>query len=170
MNRYLVCSDIHGNLENFKYALKEASMDPLDGVIIAGDIEMDVEVIRALVESSDANGVPTKLYIVCGNCDRRRSDVQDMISFTFPDGKKCMLTHGHRYGVKGDLDMLGMVADNIGAQVAIYGHTHSFDDHTYGRVRFINPGALCGGFYNPTYVLMTLYNGKIDILKRTIVS
>ena len=41
MKRYLICSDIHGNIDNFKIALKEAFLDPIDGVLIAGETEID---------------------------------------------------------------------------------------------------------------------------------
>ena len=163
MYRFLVCSDIHRNLENFKYALEEAYGEGVDGVIIAGDTEIDTGIIEELVWDAGAD-----LYIVKGNCDYG-SDLKDMVTFELPGGVPCMLTHGHRYYVKSDLYTLSSVADNLKVKLVIYGHTHMYDDTTMGRIRFINPGALCGGYFSQaSYVLMTIDNGKIDILKRVI--
>lgn len=164
MYRFLVCSDIHRNMENFKYALEEAYGEGVDGVIIAGDTEVETCLIEELVEDAGA-----QLYIVKGNCDYGQNDLRDMVTFELPGGITCMLTHGHRYHVKSDLYTLASVADNLGANLVIYGHTHVYDDCSMGKIRFVNPGALCGGYFsNASYILMTIDNGRIDILKRVI--
>ena len=165
MYRYLVCSDIHGNISNFEYALREASAEGVDGVIVAGDTEMSTGKLEEMVEAIGA-----KLYLVKGNCDySNAAGLRDMITFELPHGKTCLLTHGHRYHVKSDLYTLAAVADNLKADLVIYGHTHVYDDMSMGKVRLINPGALCGGYYSQaSYILMTVYDKGIDILKRTI--
>lgn len=163
MHRFLVCSDIHGNLENLRYALKEATLDPIEGVIIAGDTEVSVDEIRSIVKEF----VDCKLYMVRGNCDYTAPGITDMITFELPGNITCMLTHGHRYHVKEDLFTLGTVAQNLKANLVVYGHTHEFEDTNMGRIRIVNPGALNGGRYSyPSYVLMTIDNGKIEILHR----
>ncbi|MCQ2531500.1 MAG: YfcE family phosphodiesterase [Saccharofermentans sp.] len=165
MNRYLVCSDIHGQIENFKYALKEASMDGLDGVLIAGDTELEPSVLQDLVNETGA-----KLYLVRGNCDYAYGrNLRDFLTITLPGGIVCMLTHGHKYSVKSDVFTLVSVADNLGANLVIYGHTHSYDDSKIGSMRVVNPGALCGSFFShPSYILMTIDGNRIEMLRRVI--
>ncbi|MCQ2528835.1 MAG: metallophosphoesterase [Saccharofermentans sp.] len=163
MYRILVCSDIHRNIENFKYALEEAYGEGVDEVLIAGDIEVDPAVIEELVEDAGAT-----LRIVKGNCDYGL-DLKDMLTFELPGGVNCLLTHGHRYYVKSDLYTLAEVANNMKANLVIYGHTHIYDDTFMGKVHFVNPGALCGGYFSPaSYVLMTIDGGRVDVIKRVI--
>lgn len=165
MKRYLICSDIHGNTSDFAYALREATRDPLDGVFVAGDIEVDSSDIKELV---DKVGCP--FYLVKGNCDSTSVlGYKDMMVIDLPDGIKCMLTHGHRYHVKNDLYILADVANSVGANLVIYGHTHMYDDCKMGKLRLLNPGALCGSYFGPgSYMQMTIDKGRVDVIKRVI--
>lgn len=166
MHRYLVCSDIHGKIANFRYALKEASMDGLDGVLIAGDVEVQVNVFEQIIEEMAPGAA---LYIVKGNCDYDISGLNMIETIKLPGGITCLLTHGHKYSVKSDLFTLSTVAQNLRANLVIYGHTHNFDDCKIGQVRYLNPGALYGSAYSyPSYVLLTINNGQLDILHRLI--
>ena len=107
------------------------------------------------------------LYRVEGNCDFEIPGVEEKLLFTLPDGVTCFLTHGHKHHVKSDLFTLSQIAQNLKANLVIYGHTHTFDNVTMGRTRFVNPGSLSGhGYSYPQYALMTIDNGKIDIIKR----
>lgn len=170
MNRFLVCSDIHRRIENFRYALTEGKMEGIEGVIIAGDVEVDYSVIRDLMsEVFGEEVIGVKLYIVKGNCDGSNlAGVDDMITFNLNEKVTCLLTHGHKYQVKYDLDTLEYVSSYRKAKVAIYGHTHMYDNHVSGGVRFINPGALCGGFDKPSYIILTVDGSHVDVLKRVI--
>lgn len=168
MKRYLICSDIHGKIENFKKALKEANLDPLDGVIIAGDLEYSTNEIWNLVTACDSNGRPSDIYMVKGNCDGYETSLRDLLTFDLP-GVRCLLTHGHKYHVKNELDLLSMIAMNNQANLVIYGHTHEYDDHMMGRIRFLNPGSIgINHFGKPSYMLMTIDNGRIEVIKREI--
>lgn len=167
MNRFIICSDIHGNLSDFKRMLREAGRDPIDGVIIAGDMEIDQTEIQQAVSVLKRDGKPVSLYMVKGNCDYEFcGDLKDLATIQLPGNITCVLSHGHRYQVKSDLMVYAEVARNLGAKIAIYGHTHLYDDRMLGNIRFINPGALCGSRYDrPSYILMTIYDGKVDIVK-----
>ncbi len=170
MQRFLVCSDIHGKIKNFEYALREALYENIDGVILAGDFEMDISTIKALINELSGENCGVKLYAVRGNCDSSgmAQGAPDFQLFNLNDKVKCFLTHGHNYQVKYDLDTLQYVAEYKGAAVCVYGHTHIYEDRVIGKTRFINPGALRGGFDKPSYALLTVDGTKIDVLKRVI--
>lgn len=151
MSRYLICSDIHRKINNFRLALEEAGKDGLDGVIIAGDFELDTSEIVDLVPRSST------LRIVKGNCDGSNAYGIPLLA-TFKIGKfNFLLTHGHNYQVKSDLDTLMYVASYQKANVVIYGHTHEYDDHIKKNMRFLNPGSVGSSYYqSATYMIMTI--------------
>lgn len=81
-------------------------------------------------------------YIVSGNCD--------MFS-TFPDygetvidGVRIIYLHGHRHGVKYGTEQLFKLAENAGASLVLYGHTHVAKSEYRDGIYVINPGALSG--------------------------
>ena len=79
-----------------------------------------------------------------GNCDIS-SDAPD--TDIVPLGPvKAFICHGHTYGVEyGRLDSLVYAAQEAGAKIAMFGHTHealeTYDDGLY----ILNPGS-CSGF------------------------
>ena len=86
MRRYLVCSDIHGFLENFIEAL-EREQD-VDAIFVAGDIEMKTHELRQA-----AGDLPC--YIVRGNCDYYLSrELPDELVIR-EGSHRILLTHGH---------------------------------------------------------------------------
>ena len=90
MRRYLVCSDIHGYLENFISILSREH--DVCAVLVAGDLEMKTaELMR------ETKNIPC--YTVRGNCDYYRSpELPDEL--VIAEGEhKIFLTHGHLYGV-----------------------------------------------------------------------
>ena len=72
--------------------------------------------------------------------------------FRFPDvpreriavlcGRRLLLVHGHRHGVKADGMRLFYSALEKNAEAALYGHTHAPVSETRGGLLFCNPGAL----------------------------
>ncbi len=69
-------------------------------------------------------------------------------------GVKIFCTHGHNYSVKWDLDELARAAKGMGAQLALYGHTHMAKDETRQGVRLINPGSVADSRVTPAGYLM----------------
>ena len=60
MLQFLVCSDIHSYAENIRLAIRKT--DQVDAILIAGDLEVEEDIVRAIVGS-----IPC--YMVCGNND-----------------------------------------------------------------------------------------------------
>ena len=55
---------------------------------------------------------------------------------------RIFVTHGHAYGVKSGLGRLIDKAESVGADIALYGHSH-IPDLTYMRgISAFNPGSI----------------------------
>lgn len=98
-------------------------------------------------------------YNVRGNCDiGGLAPDRDIV----PLGSvKAFITHGHLYNVKyGRLDSLVYAAQEQGATLALFGHTHTPDYEEMGGVKLINPGAASGRA--PTWARIEVYdNGGV---------
>ncbi len=103
---------------------------------------------------------------VSGNCDRSLfSEPEEPVErvvraggFTF------FMTHGHKYGVKSSLGALAARAGSLGADVALFGHTHERTDQILetdgGPVRLINPGSV-GTWYDASFALLEIVGRQV---------
>ena len=123
----LIFSDSHGKQGAMKEALLRQISTP-DGVFFLGDGVRDAEFLEC--------GVPW--YIVKGNCDWFGGERPDEIVMAL-SGHTLLLTHGHKYGVKGGLGALLNYAVSVDADVVVYGHTHTPD------LRIVEAGECVGG-------------------------
>lgn len=134
--RILVFSDSHGITRYMEEAIE---LHPEADIIAhLGDVSKDTEVIRQIAGDK-------RLINVCGNCDFF-PDVPPNKLVTL-NNVKVLFTHGHLEQVKFGYEMLKEVARNVGATVAVFGHTHcpvtEYDDGLY----LLNPGAIRDGRY-----------------------
>ena len=74
------------------------------------------------------------------------------------------LTHGHLFGVKSNLTRLKLEANRVGAQVALFGHTHRAFCEQDGGVWYLNPGAA----KNDCYGVVEVRDGKIHCALKTL--
>jgi len=145
--RYLIVSDTHGLHLSFREVLEATGS--VDGLIHLGDSEITKENMRMMV------GKEIKIFLVKGNRDHDNQIVLDQLIEIA--GKKIFLTHGHRYKVDGGTQLLEVHAKSLGAEVAMYGHTHRPDDRIIEGLHIINPGSLSHPRQEngiPTYVLL----------------
>lgn len=71
------------------------------------------------------------------------------------------MTHGHRLGVKRGLQSLYYRTQEVGAQAAIFGHTHTPFCQDIDGTWLINPGSPThprGLSFQGTYVIITVEN------------
>lgn len=125
MKTFIVISDSHGNLSAIErlYGIMQES----DYVVHLGDYCSDMrEYSEPLCE---------KLYCVKGNCDGGGEDFLLQV-----DGKKILLTHGDRYGVKSGLYKLLLRAKEVQADAVLYGHTHIAEITEIEGITFIIRG------------------------------
>lgn len=128
----LVVSDSHGDLDALKRAFQQVQPDC---VMHLGDHLRDAQRLRAAV-----GGVP--VYAVPGNCDFGAREAPEVCVEL--QGMRLMLMHGHLYGVKQSPLRAIYAAMQAGAQVLLFGHTHSALCVQREKLLVMNPGA-CGG-------------------------
>ena len=133
--KILVFSDSHGRVGPMQRAI-DAEVPDL--VCHLGDCERDC---RQLVWDGP-------LCQVCGNCDL--APAQPSVYSAAYAGYRFFMTHGHLYGVKYGLLRLSMAAQEAGADVVLFGHTHVPYCSCEGGRWFLNPGS-CGQSAQPTY-------------------
>ena len=151
MLRIAVFSDTHGNTAPMLTAARQERPDVL---IHLGDHDRDALVLRE--EFPD-----TPLYSVCGNCDLMPLSPEKLVVQLGP--VKAFLTHGHLYSVsRWQADSLVYAAQEQGAQIAMFGHTHSPVNDTLGGVTLINPGT-AGKGRDLTWAMVTVFdNGAVS--------
>ena len=113
---FLIVSDSHGCVENIQSALSRQLKTP-DAVLFLGDGARDLDRLFLC---------DTPLWAVRGNCDWASSDFADkterLLHF---EGHTILLCHGHEWGVKGGLGALMVHATEVGADIVLFGHTHT---------------------------------------------
>ena len=129
-----VFSDSHGSTMLMIKAVRRSRPDV---IIHLGDYDRDADVLRR-----EFAEIP--LYNVRGNCDRiTMAPDWDVV----PLGPiKAYIAHGHAFYVKfGRFDSLVYAAQEQGAQIAMFGHTHQAMQEEMGGVTLLNPGTAGSG-------------------------
>lgn len=124
-----VISDTHGSKENIEIIIER--FNNVDMFIHAGDNYQDAQVIERKKQ------VP--VISVKGNCDYGDWPLEEEF---FLAGKKIFLTHGHKYGVKYNLQRLYFRAKELEADCCIFGHSHIASIDIIDSIWFLNPGSL----------------------------
>jgi putative phosphoesterase len=168
--KYLICSDIHGDLESAEIIFKKAEDECVDKIIILGDLlyhgpRNDLPPTYApkkVIELLNKN--KEKILTVRGNCD---TEVDQMV-LEFPiladyaylcvDGLRIFATHGHKFNTESAPPLAQ-------GDILLHGHTHLLTSTPFGNENtYINPGSIAlpkGG--NPrTYMI---YNEREFVCK-----
>ena len=128
-----VFSDSHGDHNALDELLER--MGALDAVCFLGDIERDVEHLRTRLAAMP-NQPP--LYAVRGNNDVYSTCALPWELLVELGGVRVYMTHGHRLA---SLMGLAYKAQECGAQLALFGHTHQALYETACGVTLLNPGS-----------------------------
>ena len=135
--RILVLSDSHGMPSRILDAVE--AHPEAEALIFLGDGERDLDTVESYYYS-----LPNVIK-VAGNCDFSSS--LPLLRVVTLGGKKIYCTHGHAEHVKYDTDELLLRARQEGADIVLYGHTHTgvtcYDDGLY----IMNPGSIRDGHY-----------------------
>ena len=145
MFRYLVVADSHASPAYVDRMARRFREEQCEGIIHLGDLVEDAQKLERLT------GV--QVDMVRGNCDEfAREPVTLELE---AEGVRMLLCHGHTFGVKRTLYDLSEAAQKVGAQLALFGHTHQAYVGHVDNVLLMNPGALQGGRYG----ILELENG-----------
>jgi len=148
--KILVISDTHGN---YPLAMRACDLAaPIDAVIHLGDGVSDAEILARIM------AIP--VIRVTGNCDRRSDAPRELIWEWH--GKRLLLTHGDRYGVKNGLARLEQVGIESAADAVLFGHTHQATVTTLSGMLFVNPGALMNSGGGATFSTLEIVAGTIS--------
>ena len=147
--KILVLSDSHGNIANMLRAVEKTA----PGLIIhLGDCVRDADKLE-----QECPNIP--LYKVRGNCDLAphmpESGLEEI------DGVRIFFAHGHRHGVKINMDSFCNSAYFSGARLGLYGHTHIARWKQFGSMEILNPGSI-GDHRKPTYATVETNHGAFS--------
>lgn len=147
----LILSDSHGWTNEVKEII-DRHREEVDVVYHCGDSELDED--HPALEGAK---------VVKGNCDfgvdfpnEIKEDVKDVCFY---------ITHGHLYNVKMTTDRLSYRAEEVGAAVACFGHSHIATSFKQNGVIYINPGSikLPLGRRTRTYAICERINGETTV-------
>ncbi|MCY6957039.1 metallophosphoesterase [Clostridium brassicae] len=124
-----VVSDTHRDKTILPMVVK--SLEDVDLIIHLGDNVQDVEEIKKIYKKNIIN--------VKGNCDFGNKCPEEI--FKEIEGVKFFITHGHKYDVKYNILNLKYRAEELGADVALFGHTHLSGIEYENGIWFVNPGS-----------------------------
>ena len=128
--KLLVMSDSHNNI---RYMTEAVDSTNPDVILHLGDHISDARKLGGLYPEK-------KIHMVVGNCDYQ-ADGDTELLLTL-GGVKILVTHGHRYGVKTGLAaFIGRTRD-LGADIALHGHTHRAMLRQEFGVWFMCPGQM----------------------------
>ena len=124
----LVMSDSHGDRQIVE-EIKNRYFGKVDAIFHNGDSELDSQ-------DSIWDGV----YVVNGNCDYFGGYPDQLV--TNLDDVTIAQTHGHLYGINYGWQRLDYWAQEVDADICLYGHLHVPDAEVRGKTLFLNPGSV----------------------------
>ncbi|MDT2702169.1 metallophosphoesterase [Enterococcus dongliensis] len=141
--KYLVVSDNHGD-RNILVEIVNRYVGMVDHMFHCGDSELAAN-----------DELWNHFTVVTGNCDYDLEYKEEQIIETEED--VIYMTHGHRSNVRFGLTMLSIRAQEVGANIALFGHIHQavadYDKH----ILFVNPGSISqprGPVQIPSYAII----------------
>lgn len=154
----LVISDIHGAFGTLLQILEEFQ-GRCDALVFAGDGIRDIGTLYDAALSSQAvrAQIPPVVGIVLGNNDVSPFPVKNPLgedpyymelkvplSNTMDvAGRKIFFTHGHRFSLYAGVSRILEEAENRGADIAVFGHTHvPVSAMMPGKIYTLNPGSI----------------------------
>lgn len=150
--RIIVYSDTHGKFSAHETILKRN--ENADAFIFLGDGEREFDKIKSLY--------PNKTMVnVAGNCDF--ASMKPSNDIFMAGDNKILFTHGHLFGVKFSLDRLIYKAEEIGAKIALFGHTHQRFYSYENGIHILNPGSASAprDLKNPSYAFIDILDSGI---------
>ena len=154
MKKLIIVSDNHGD-KNIEMILDKREYDL---AIHCGDSQFQYN-----------SEIMKKFNVrVKGNCDFDNNYPNEVVIEI--EGIKLFITHGHLYNIKYTFKDLCLKADELGCQIALFGHSHQLMNETTRGIQLINSGstAFSRSQYPNTFLELTLENKRIIETKANI--
>ena len=150
--KLLVLSDSHENIDRMRYAVEQTNPDV---ILHLGDHIRDAQKLCRYFPN-------TVIYMVKGNCDSLYTAKTEL--FLTQGNVKILMTHGHTYGVKSGLAALSERAMQLGADIALYGHTHRAAMCVEHGLWLMCPGQMerHDGGLTASYGVVTIEDGRFE--------
>lgn len=131
--KLLIISDTHRRIDNAADLIRRIKPDY---VLHLGDVCEDCVNLQKMFQNQ-------VIISVMGNNDypERYPDIPYERVFIL-EKKKFFMCHGHKYGVKLGLERLALRAEELGADIALYGHTHFKYLDISDEMIILNPGSV----------------------------
>ena len=137
MVRLGVVTDSHGRDVWLEAFAERCQREQYAAVFHMGDFESDARWLERHVDMP--------VISVPGNCDMYSKSSREALAGY--EGHRILAVHGHRQDVKYTYEPLSYYAEERGADIALFGHTHDPYVGWLGQVMLMNPGALMDGRY-----------------------
>lgn len=128
-------SDSHGSSGDLDLMLSRPEAKGIKLWLFAGDVAMDASYLD-MVTPEDV-----EIIKVAGNNDWPGTSLPDYETLDVA-GHTILLTHGHLFGVNFGRAKLAQAAHDVGADIAVYGHTHVAECTEINGVTVLNPGSV----------------------------
>ncbi len=147
--KIVVMSDSHGCANTVRQILSRES--DANCIIFLGDGLKDIEFLAEEFEH-------VRIYKVKGNCDIvSKEPLYGIAPF---ENVLIYYTHGHMHSVKTGVNALAADAKNKGADIALFGHTHTQFNEDINGIRLFNPGCVqTHGACKSAYGVITVNSG-----------
>ena len=147
-----VFSDTHGHISQIKDRLMLLDHE-VDAFWFLGDYAKDGRALKKILKK--------EIHIVKGNCDLHSHEPEDKILEI--EGKRVLLTHGHRYNVKNTLTTIYLKAKSSEVDLVCFGHTHMALNAKEAGVALFNPGSPTSprGHVRPSMGMIIIREGSI---------
>jgi uncharacterized protein len=155
--KILIISDSHGLNDELFYLLDKYKNE-VDFIIHCGDSEL----LKSSFSSYE------NLLIVGGNCDYDISYIHE-ICHEARANFRILITHGHLYNINFAATKLSYRAEELGAKLVCFGHTHIPEAFLVNNVLYINPGSICQPRRKKekSYVVVEFEDDKFDTVMVT---
>lgn len=131
MNRIAIVSDTHCK-GVISLANKLSNMD-LDLLIFLGDMFEDGEILE--------NKTGLKTINILGNNDYSLENTISSEQILEINGQNIFACHGHRYKVKSSFTQLSYRAEELKADICLFGHSHIYTNEKINGIYYFNPGS-----------------------------
>lgn len=124
----IVMSDSHGDRAIVE-EIKNRYLGKVDAIFHDGDSELPFK-----------DEIWEGIHVVAGNMDFYPGYPERLV--TDLDGTIIAQTHGHLFNINFSFQKLDLWAQEVGADICLYGHLHVPDAWMQGKTLFLNPGSI----------------------------